>query len=312
MTAQRTHVSRTHGHWVAAVLAAAALGGTALTATPALAAPTAAAPTTAQAAARNDSRPPQQNVPVLEPGGPAKAVVFPPDRRHRDHPGVVTIQAPPHTRITRVDRRCRGMQCPLEIAPDGRSATIRFESSNWTNDRPTDVYLRADERAPGGTFHGSYTYDGQKQDLAVKIASEPVVQVAGVTAVPGEPAVPRVVVTNTTGDHIGTRDVTLTLGPGGLHWMGWRSVYTPRNGGKEGFTCLPVPGNAKQSLCKNVNLDLAPGQSIELRTVVGTEKSLTPCEVPRVNFDVAGLGSADANFVMKDKNGMPEVCPNPA
>lgn len=308
MTVMRTKPTRTHRGWVAAVLAAAALGGTALTAAPALAAP-AAAPAMRVAAA--SSRPPQQNVPVLEPGGEAQAVVFPPDRRTRDHPGSMTVQAPPHTRITRVDTRCYGMACPQTIAPDGSSATVKFTGSRWINSKPIDVYVRADRNAPAGTFHGSYTFDGQKQDLKVKIAPHPVVQVEGVTAVPGHMAVPKVMVTNTTGDHIGTRDVTLTLGPGGLHWMGWRSVYTPRNGGTEEFKCRPVPGNADKTLCKDVNLDLAPGESIELRTIVGTYDWLKPCEVPRVNFEVAGLGSGDANFVMKDENGMPPVCPSP-
>ncbi|MEV0253965.1 hypothetical protein AB0H82_06750 [Streptomyces sp. NPDC050732] len=134
-------------------------------------------------------------------------------------------------------------------------------------------------------------------------------QVDGVTAEPGDKAVPKVTVTNNTGDRIGRQDVTLTLGPGGLKWLEHHKLYTSRDGGKEEFGCDLVEDDPKQVLCKGVNLNLAPGETVELRTVVGTMASLKPCEVPRVNFKVGDVGAADANFVMKDREGRPETCP---
>lgn len=43
-----------------------------------------------------------------------------------------------------------------------------------------------------------------------------------------------------------------------------------------------------------LELDPDPGRTVELRTVAGTFSSLKPCEVPRVNFTIGDLGSADA------------------
>jgi hypothetical protein len=134
-------------------------------------------------------------------------------------------------------------------------------------------------------------------------------QVEGVTAVPGKNAVPKVTVTNSTDLHVGKQDVTLTLGPGGLKWLGFHNLYSSRYGGKQSFPCEIDESNPKQAVCRNVDLNLDPGQTVELRTVVGTFSSLKPCEVPRVHFAVGDLGSADANFVMKDADGNPDHCP---
>ncbi|MEV0253969.1 hypothetical protein AB0H82_06770 [Streptomyces sp. NPDC050732] len=294
--------------WAAAALAVAALTGGALAAVPATAvAQPAQAPSMLAA-----ERPPQENIPELEAGGAEQKVVFPPNNRHYDHPTELVVEAPPHTRITHINPNCRGMRCPVTISPDGKTARVPFESHNHVNSRPYEVSLQAENSAPltGGTFQGKLTADGETKDLTVRIRPRPVVQVEGVTAAPGGLAVPKIIITNTTGERIGQRDVTLALGPGGLHWMGWQSVYTPRNGGTEEFKCRIDPNDSDKALCKDVNLNLDPGESIELRTIVGTYKSLKPCEVPRVNFSVDRLGAGDANFVMKDENGNPPVCPD--
>ncbi|AEM85639.1 PDZ domain-containing protein [Streptomyces violaceusniger] len=117
------------------------------------------------------SLPPQQNVPSLDAGGPAGTVAYPPDGQRHFGPGSISVQAPPHTRITGLDLACTGMACPVSIAADGKSATAQLTGSVWDFIRPFIVNVVADIDAPlaGGTFSGTFTLDGVTQPLTVNI-----------------------------------------------------------------------------------------------------------------------------------------------
>ncbi|WP_308343570.1 PDZ domain-containing protein [Streptomyces sp. MK37H] len=131
----------------------------------------AAASAAASAPSQARSLPPQQNVPDLDAGGEEKTVDYPPDGQRYNQPSSISIQAPPYTRITGLDLRCTGMSCPVQIAPDGRSATAQGSASTWDFLYPFTVHVVADIDAPlaGGTFTGSFTLNGVTQPLTVNI-----------------------------------------------------------------------------------------------------------------------------------------------
>ncbi|MFF3341352.1 hypothetical protein [Streptomyces flavidovirens] len=130
--------------------------------------------------------------------------------------------------------------------------------------------------------------------------------VAHITAVPGGSAVPRVNVTNTGGKRIGNQDVRLKLGPEGVKW-GFNVVYQDRDGRTVETPCRVVEGDPGTSLCKDVPLNLDPGQSVELRTEVGTSRGLKPCDMPSITWSIAGT-SAKSDWVMKNEDGSPSRC----
>ncbi|ASQ94821.1 PDZ domain-containing protein [Streptomyces sp. 11-1-2] len=149
-----------------------ALGTALLAAGAAVPATAFSASAAASASSQVRSLPPQQNVPSLDAGGPAKTVDYPPDGQRYHQPSSISIQAPPHTRIVGLDLRCTGMSCPVQIAGDGRSATAQGSASTWDFIRPFTVHVVADSDAPlaGGTFTGSFTLNGATQPLTVYIA----------------------------------------------------------------------------------------------------------------------------------------------
>ncbi|TDB74403.1 PDZ domain-containing protein [Micromonospora sp. KC723] len=117
------------------------------------------------------SLPPQNNVPDLDAGGPAASIDYPPDGVRYNQPLSISIQAPPHTRITGVNPRCTGMSCPVQIAPDGKSATVQSSFSLYDFNAPYTVDVVADIDAPlaGGSFSGTFTMNGVTQPLTVNI-----------------------------------------------------------------------------------------------------------------------------------------------
>ncbi|MEU5397754.1 hypothetical protein ABZ348_00440 [Streptomyces sp. NPDC005963] len=119
--------------------------------------------------------PPQQNIPELEAGGPAKRVVIPPDRQVRRGPGYLDVEAPPYTRIVALNINCDAPGCTSRVAPDGLSASGYFPGNRVTFARPVTVDLAADYDAPyeGGYFYGSFTFLGETQTLTVRILPEP-------------------------------------------------------------------------------------------------------------------------------------------
>jgi sugar lactone lactonase YvrE len=121
--------------------------------------------------------------------------------------------------------------------------------------------------------------------------------VPGITAVPGQSAVPRINVKNTGGKRIGNQDITLKLGPEGVKW-GFNVVYQDRDGNVVETPCRVVDGDPGTSLCKDVPLDLDPGQSVELRTEVGTSSSLKPGDMPSITWKVADK-TAKTDWLMK-------------
>ncbi|MGW0565419.1 hypothetical protein ACWDZ4_33690 [Streptomyces sp. NPDC003016] len=157
----------------------------------------------------------------------------------------------------------------------------------------------------GGLAAGTATAATPPQAAAVHLTVE---DVPFVRATPGDPAEPMVRVTNTGNSRIATQNVTLTLGPRGVSWLGWQEVYIVRNGRTEKNRCSLSDTNPKQATCKNVKLSLEPGQSINLHTEVATSPTLKPCEIPRVHFDVGGIDSANANFIMDNPDGTPAQC----
>lgn len=114
---------------------------------------------------------PQSSVPDLDAPGPARTVEFPADGQTRYRKSEFSIQAPPDTHITGVDPRCSHMACPVTIAPDGKSATVRIEGTTWVWTRAWAVNIAADDDAPleGGQASGSLTFEGQAQPLTVNI-----------------------------------------------------------------------------------------------------------------------------------------------
>ncbi len=121
------------------------------------------------AVTKADALSPQSNIPALDAPGNPQMVAYPPDNLSHSN-GSVRVTAPPNTRIVGLDLDCN-FSCPVTIAADGRSATGRFESSNWSFVRPLRVYLQADANAPlaGGRFSGSFNLDGDTQPLDVDI-----------------------------------------------------------------------------------------------------------------------------------------------
>lgn len=147
-----------------------------LAATAAVALGCIAAPATAPAAVAAPARavlavPPQQTIPELEPGGPARRVTFPPDGRVRRGPGYVDVEAPPYTRIVKLDTNCDSVGCTSSVDPDGLSASGYYPGSRVTFSRPITVDVAADHDAPfdGGYFSGSFTLLGETQPLTVRI-----------------------------------------------------------------------------------------------------------------------------------------------
>ncbi|MGW0315964.1 hypothetical protein [Streptomyces flavidovirens] len=117
--------------------------------------------------------------------------------------------------------------------------------------------------------------------------------VHGVTAHAGRNAVPKVNVTNNTTDRIGKRTVTLTLGPG-LTFAYGGELYLDR-GGVQTYRCHPN-STGRAATCPDVELDLYPGSTMELRTEVKTNSDLRAGEIPHVSFNVDGVGQAKADF----------------
>ncbi|UQX02085.1 PDZ domain-containing protein [Streptomyces sp. RerS4] len=115
---------------------------------------------------------PQQSVPTLDAPGSARTVTYNPDGITRRHFGRITVQAPAHTRITRLEPNCAGWHCPVTIAADGKSATADLPSNNHVWLYPYHVDLVADQDAPleGGTFSGTFSLDGSTQPLTVIIS----------------------------------------------------------------------------------------------------------------------------------------------
>ncbi|MEV8312467.1 hypothetical protein AB0P36_35640 [Streptomyces flavidovirens] len=179
--------------------------------------------------------------------------------------------------------------------------------------RPSDVRLRGDgsvlvsDRASGTIWHvTNLRGDGGGQPPPPGEAKVELHPVAYITAVPGNSAVPRVNVTNTGAKRIGNQDVRLKLGPEGVKW-GFNVVYQDRDGRTVETTCRVVDGDPGTSLCKDVPLNLDPGQSVELRTEVGTSKALKPCDMPSITWTIAGT-SAKSDWVMKNEDGSPSRC----
>ncbi|GAA4600920.1 hypothetical protein GCM10023195_01670 [Actinoallomurus liliacearum] len=133
---------------------------------------TAATPTAAATPVQAPS--PQTNVPDLDAPGPAKTVEYPPDYQTRSHPDEARIEAPQYTRITGVDPHCPSpMICPVDITPDGKSATVKLDGTNWTWTRPWAVHVAANSDAPlaGGAFTGTLTFEGVTLPLRVNITA---------------------------------------------------------------------------------------------------------------------------------------------
>jgi sugar lactone lactonase YvrE len=121
--------------------------------------------------------------------------------------------------------------------------------------------------------------------------------VPDITAKPGGSAVPRINVKNTGGKRIGNQDITLKLGPEGVSW-GFNVVYQDRDGNLVETPCHVVDGDPGTSLCKDVPLNLDPGQSVELRTEVGTSSSLKPGDMPSITWKIADK-TAKTDWLMK-------------
>ncbi|MCH6163011.1 hypothetical protein [Streptomyces marispadix] len=121
--------------------------------------------------------------------------------------------------------------------------------------------------------------------------------VPDITAKPGGSAVPRIYVKNTGGKRIGNQDITLKLGPEGVKW-GFNVVYQDRDGDLVETPCHVVDGDAGTSLCKDVPLNLDPGQSVQLRTEVGTSASLKPGDMPSITWHIADK-TAKTDWLMK-------------
>ncbi|MFD0317898.1 hypothetical protein [Streptomyces flavalbus] len=133
-----------------------------------------------------------------------------------------------------------------------------------------------------------------------------IADVPHVWTVAGRNAVPRVKVTNTGSTHVGKEDVTLKLGPSGVRWA-YNVVYWEKDGQTNEVQCTKDDEDATVSHCPGVGLDLDPGQSVELRTEVGTSADLKVCEFPSLTWQIAGQ-SGRSTFVVKDKDGNPAQC----
>jgi hypothetical protein len=159
------------------------------------------------------------------------------------------------------------------------------------------VSIRSDRA--GGVFVSS-AGDGNVwhiPDLETQDAKVDLHPVSHVTAVPGGTAWPRLKVTNSGHARIGNQDVTLKLGPAGVSW-GFNVVYQDRDGNLVETPCRVVDGDAGTSVCKDVPLNLEPGQSVELRTEVNTDKSLKPGDMPSITWQIADK-SAKTDWLMK-------------
>ncbi|MEV8309965.1 hypothetical protein AB0P36_22070 [Streptomyces flavidovirens] len=169
------------------------------------------------------------------------------------------------------------------------------------------VALAAVTAAGGLTSASAAPSEPAPEPAVAAVAELDVQDVPFVSAIPGEPAMPKVTVTNVAKSRVATQDVTVTLGPHGVSWLGWQEVYIVRGGKTEKNRCRISETNARQAFCKGVKLYLDPGQSINLHTEVATSPDLEPCEMPRVHFQVGTTG-ADANFVMTNPDGTPAEC----
>ncbi|MET9509578.1 hypothetical protein ABZX62_14150 [Streptomyces flavidovirens] len=187
----------------------------------------------------------------------------------------------------------------------GKSGTRRGRARTAT--AAAAVALAAVTAVGGLTSASAAASEPAPESAAAAAAELDVQDVPFVSAIPGEPAMPKVVVTNVGKSRVATQDVTVTLGPRGVSWLGWQEVYIVRGGKTEKNRCRISETNARQAFCKGVKLYLDPGQSINLHAEVATSPDLEPCEMPRVHFQVGSTG-ADANFVMTNPDGTPAEC----
>ncbi|MEV8312254.1 hypothetical protein AB0P36_34410 [Streptomyces flavidovirens] len=133
-----------------------------------------------------------------------------------------------------------------------------------------------------------------------------VTAVPAITAVPGGKAVPRVKVTNRTTSAIGSQDIRLTLGPAHVGWD-YNVIYQDRQGGIIETPCTVDRVDRTTSLCRNVPLELAPGQSTELRTEVQVSKEARPCELPSLAWHIADK-RAKSDWLMLNRDGSRPRC----
>jgi len=157
-TAKRTRI---------ALLTAAASTSLTLTATAANAMPV-PRPNTTRPAQQDTSVRPQESVPTLTPGGPAKTVTYPPNHQDYTNETTISITAPPRTRI--VDVKTHHDQGWWASPSDHSRAIARINYAKWTWNTDKDVVLKADPDAPGGTYSGRFSIDGPSQPLTVHIA----------------------------------------------------------------------------------------------------------------------------------------------
>ncbi|MFF3343628.1 hypothetical protein [Streptomyces flavidovirens] len=133
-----------------------------------------------------------------------------------------------------------------------------------------------------------------------------VTAVPNITAVPGDKAVPRVKVTNHGTSAIGTQDIRLTLGPAHVGWH-YNVIYQDRQGGLIETRCTVDRGDPTTSLCPDVPLNLAPGQSAELRTEVRLSDQARPCELPAVTWHI-GDKKAKSDWLVLNRDGSRPRC----
>ncbi|MFF3343649.1 hypothetical protein [Streptomyces flavidovirens] len=133
-----------------------------------------------------------------------------------------------------------------------------------------------------------------------------VTAVPGITAVPGGTAVPRVKVANRTTSAIEAQDIRLTQGPAHVGWH-FNVIYQDRQGRTVETPCTVDPGDRTTSLCRNVPLNLAPGQSTELRTEVRVSDQAQPCELPSLTWHIADK-KAKSDWLVLNPDGSRPRC----
>ncbi|MEV3993943.1 hypothetical protein AB0J57_34205 [Streptomyces sp. NPDC049837] len=133
-----------------------------------------------------------------------------------------------------------------------------------------------------------------------------VTAVPGTTAVPGGTAVPRVRVTNHGSSTIGTQDIRLTQGPAHVGWH-FNVIYQDRQGRTIETPCTVDPVDRTSSLCKDVPLNLAPGESAELRTEVRVSPQARPCELPSITWHIADK-QAKSDWLVLNPDGSRPHC----